>query len=92
MTTVERELLERISRMDSEKQRKVLDYVRSIEEPVQTRSYTARELMRLPPEERNLLVIQALERSADGDVELLDVYDEEGMDDGRPMYWLCPAR
>jgi len=81
MTTIERELLERISRMDLEKQRKVLDYVRSIEEPAQTRTYTARELMALPAEERNALVIQALERSADEDVELLDVFDEEGTDD-----------
>jgi hypothetical protein len=74
MTTVERELIEKISNLDVEQQRRVLDFVRSLEGPELEKTYTARELMKLPPQERNRLVIQALERSANEEVELFEIY------------------
>lgn len=52
-----------------------------IEEVQQEKHYTARELMKLPREERNRLVIEALERTVDEDIELLEAFDEADFDD-----------
>jgi hypothetical protein len=81
MSALERELLEKFNRLDTEKQRKVLEFVRGIEKDVPEKTYTARELMKLPREERNRLVIQALERTANDDVELFEAFDEADFDD-----------
>lgn len=81
MSALEHELIERISRLDAEKQRKVLEFVRHIEEVPEKRTYTATELMKLPPEERNRLVIEALDRSANEDFEIFEAYREEDFDD-----------
>jgi hypothetical protein len=82
MTTLERELIEKISHMDEEKQRKVLEFVRSIEEPPPQKTYSARELMKLPYEERNRLAKLALESSLDEDFEVFEALDEADFDDG----------
>lgn len=81
MSTLEHELIERISRLDEEKQRKVLEFVRKIEELSEKRTYSVDELMKLPIEERNRLVIEALDRSADEDFEIFEAYSEEDFDD-----------
>ena len=81
MTPVERELIEKISRLNIEKQRRVLDYVNSLEELQPEKIYSARELMQLPLHERNLMVAQALERSTAEETDMLDAYDEADFDD-----------
>lgn len=76
MTSVEQELIERISHLNTDQQRRVLDFVRSFEESEPPKSYSARDLMKLPLQERNQLVIQALERSTNnayGDTDLDDL-------------------
>ena len=80
MTSVERELVEKISNLSLEKQQQVLDFVRSIDQSEAKTSYSAREVMKLPFEVRNRLVIEALERSADEDVELFDAYSDVDFD------------
>lgn len=72
MVSIKRELIERINHLDAEKQRRVLEFVRNLEEQ---KTYTASELMQLPPEERDRIVIEALARSANQDVEYFDVVD-----------------
>ena len=64
MTTLEQELIEKISHLDEDKQRRILEFVETIEKvnPVE-RTYTAQELMRLPLEERNRVAKAALECS-----------------------------
>jgi hypothetical protein len=74
MTSVEHELLEKISHMDLDKQSRVLEFIQSIEEAQPEKTYSARELMKLPVQERNRIVLQALERSSDEDIELFDAY------------------
>ena len=49
MTTLEQELMERIIRLDVDKQHRILKFIETIEKP---RTYTAIELMQFPPEER----------------------------------------
>ena len=81
MNSVEHELLEKISHMDLEKQRRVLEFVHSLEGTQPEKPYSARELVKLPLQERNRLVIQALERSANEDIELFDAYGEADLND-----------
>ena len=81
MSAITRELIESINRLDVEKQRKVLEFVRNIEQSSVGKTYSPRELMRLPLEERNKIVAAALERSLDDDVELFDANNEADFDD-----------
>ncbi|MEO8611065.1 MAG: hypothetical protein ABI690_24425 [Chloroflexota bacterium] len=81
MSSIKRELIKSINRLDAEKQEQVLEFVRRIEQSSAPKNYTARELMRLPFEERNKIVIASLQRSQDEDVELFDAYSEADFDD-----------
>lgn len=84
MSALREELLEKIARLNETQQRRVLEFVRQIETiemPQPERYYTALELMQMPYEERSQIVNAALARSQDGDVELLDTFDEADFDD-----------
>jgi len=81
MSALEHELIERISRLDEEKQRKVLEFVQEIEETPQEQFYSIYDLMKLPVEERERLVIESLKRSANEDFEIFEAYSEEDFDD-----------
>lgn len=64
MSALERELIDKITRLDADQQRLVLDFVERIETATQPKRYTARELLRLPPEERDRLIAAAFEMAA----------------------------
>jgi hypothetical protein len=81
MSALEHELIERISRLDEEQQRKVLEYIQIIEGALQERYYSATELMQLPPNERSRLIAAAFERAANEDFETFEAYSEEDIDD-----------
>ena len=86
MSALEDELIEKIRRMDLKQQQRVLEFVETIENPKQPTStqqkyYSARELMKLPLEERNRLVSEALQSSWDEDFEIFEAYDEDDFDD-----------
>ncbi len=81
MTEIEQELIEKISHLDSDKQRQLLDFVRSLEESMAALPYSAHELMKLPLHERNRIVGEALERSANEDTELFEANGEADFDD-----------
>lgn len=81
MTTLEHELLEKFRQLNEKKQREVLEFVERIDSEPSTIIYSARELMKLPPDERNRIVKQALQNSWDQDVELLETFDEADFDD-----------
>ena len=77
MTTLEQQLIEKISQLDEDKQRQVLDFVETIEAAKPSpHHYTAQELMRLPFEERNRIAQAELQRSLQDDIELLETFDE----------------
>ena len=81
MSAIQRELIESIHRLDAEKQRRVLEFVRSIEQAPLEKTLSPSELMKLPFEERNRLVAAALERSLNDDVELFEAHGEADFDD-----------
>ena len=64
MTTLDQELIERITQLDERQQRLVLQFIETLEHgnPAE-RHYTAKDLMRLSPEERNRIAREMLERS-----------------------------
>ncbi len=80
MTTLEQELIEKITRLDAAKQREVLEFVETMDTGIK-RIYTAQELMRLPQDERNRIAQSALERSQNDDVELLEAFGESDLHD-----------
>jgi hypothetical protein len=78
MTTIEQEIIERISKLDSENQRRVLHFVTQLEaEP----PLSARELLKLPYEERQAHIKAAIESSAHEDFETFEAYSEEFIDE-----------
>ena len=74
MTTLEQEIIERISKLDSENQRRVLDFVTQLEVE---RPLSARELLRLPYEERQRHVKAAFDAAANEEFEIFEAYSEE---------------
>lgn len=69
MSTLEQELIAKITRLEPEKQRKVLEFVASIEvasieitndEETEEKFYTLEELMQMPYEERSQCVLNVL--------------------------------
>ena len=80
MTTLEQELIEKISRLDEDKQRRILEFVETIDINIE-KAYTAQELMRLPPDERNRIARAALERSQQEDIELFEAFGEADLYD-----------
>jgi hypothetical protein len=81
MTTFEHELIEKIGQLDEAKQRQVMDFVRSLEAESRQHYYSARELLKLPPAERDRLVAEALAKAADEDFEVFEAYSEEALDE-----------
>jgi hypothetical protein len=70
--TLEEELIERITQLDEIQQRRVLEFIETLENADSAeRHYTAKDLMRLSPEERDRIAREAIERSLGG------YFDEE---------------
>ncbi|MBI1279682.1 MAG: hypothetical protein GC179_16260 [Anaerolineaceae bacterium] len=64
MMTLEEELIEKITQLDEIQQRRVLEFIETLQdENSAERHYTAKDLMRLSPEERDRVAREALERS-----------------------------
>jgi hypothetical protein len=78
MSTLEQEILERINKLDSEKQQRVLEFVSQLEDE---RPLSARELMKLPYAERQRRVKAAFEAAANEDFETFEAYSEEPIDE-----------
>lgn len=81
MSALEQELIEKIKHLDEVHQKQVLEFIQLIDDPTIQKSYSVSELLKLPYEERNRLVAEALARSADEDVELFEAYGEADFDD-----------
>ncbi len=79
MSALEQEIIERLHKLGSEEQQKVLDFI----ERLQHRSpqhYSATELMQLPEEERDHLVAEAFDQAANMEFEIFEAYSEEPLD------------
>jgi hypothetical protein len=81
MSAVEQELIEKINHLSPEQQQQVLEFVEHLERRAPQKTYSARELMRLPHEERQRLVHAAFALAADEEFEIFEAYSEEEFDD-----------
>jgi hypothetical protein len=69
-TSLEQQIIEKLHELADEQKLRVLEFVtRMLRQPP---SYSARDLLRLPPDVRERLVAQSFEAAAQEDFELLD--------------------
>jgi len=79
MNSVEEQILEKVSRLEPAQKQRVLAFVEQI--AAQKQHYTARELMRLPYEERNAILQAQLTQATEENFEIFEAYSEENLDD-----------
>jgi hypothetical protein len=77
MVTLEQELIEKISHLDDDKKRQVLEFV----ETIIPKFYTLDELSAMPPEERRKAVAASFAAAANEDFEIFEASSEEDFDD-----------
>lgn len=58
-TLLEQEIMTRLSKLDEGQQRRVLEFITTLETPEPRFYYTAQELLRLPADERERMVAEA---------------------------------
>jgi hypothetical protein len=76
--SIEQQIVEQLRFLDDVQKRRVLDFVHTLR-PTPS-PYTARELLHLPPDERDKLVAAAFEAAADEDFEIFEAYSEDDFD------------
>lgn len=79
MSAVRDELITLIERMNDVQQNRLLEAAREIAE--KEHMYTARELLKLPRAERELIMRRAFQQAADESFEVFEAYSEEMIDD-----------
>jgi hypothetical protein len=80
MNTLERQILDHVQHLSLDEQRKVLEFIESLEKP-QPPIYSAQALMKLPLAERERLIALAFEKASNEDFEVFKAYSEENLDD-----------
>jgi len=78
MSSLEQEILQRISKLTPENKRRVLDFLAQLENE---RPLSALELMKLPHDERQQRVKLAIESAANETFETFEAYSEEMPDE-----------
>jgi hypothetical protein len=84
MSALEQEIFEKVKRLDEQQKAKVLEFIAHIAPAVPSvveRPYTARELMQLPYEERNRIIMAQLESSQTEDFEIFNADGDEDWED-----------
>jgi len=71
MNTVEQEIVNKLHRLSDDKQQKVLEFIEALQE-TPSHTLSARELMKLPAEDRDRLVAQAFELAVNEDFETFE--------------------
>ncbi len=80
MSTLEQEIVDQLHQLNADEQHKVLAFIETLKEPPAV-DYSLAALMKLPVEERERRVIEALASSANEDFEIFEAYDDEDFDD-----------
>jgi hypothetical protein len=75
--SVEQQIMEQLRNLDDAQKRRVLNYVHTLQPAP---SLSARDLLHLPPDERDRLVAAAFEAAADEDFEVFEAYSEDDLD------------
>lgn len=81
MTTLEQEILTKVSQLDERQQRRVLDFISALAIPSPKSYYTAQELLLLPTEERERLIAESFAAATDEDFEIFEANSEDDFDD-----------
>ena len=76
MSTLEQELMEKISHLDEDGKRQVLAFV----ETITPRFYTVNELIAMSAEERDKAIKAAFAAAANEEFEIFEAYSEEDFD------------
>jgi hypothetical protein len=79
VNAIDQQILEKVSRLEPAQKQRVLAFVEQM--AAQKQQYTARELMKLPVEERNAILQAQLAQAADEDFEMFEAYSEEDLDE-----------
>lgn len=79
MTTLQAQILEKISKLDTQQQEQILVFVEKI--ALLNQTYTASELMQLPFEKRDAILRAQLILAAHEDFETFEAYSEENLND-----------
>jgi hypothetical protein len=73
----EEEIIQRVRELEIEQQKRVREFIRGLAtQPEKSSSaiYSARELLKLPLDERNRIIAAAIDRVADDDIELFEAF------------------
>jgi hypothetical protein len=82
MSAIEQEIFEIAKRLDEVKKQRLLDIARELETPEpEQKQYTMQDLMKLPYEERNRIMIAAMESSQNEDFEVFEANSYEDWED-----------
>ena len=78
MSAIEQELIEIVKRLSEVKKQRMLELAHELDKPdLPGKRYTMQELMKLPYEERNRIMIAAMESSRDEEFEIFEANDPE---------------
>jgi len=77
--SIEQRIMERVRQMSEAQKQRVLVFVMHASQQPPT-YYSARDLLKLPAEERERLVTAAFEAATDEDFEIFEAYAEEDLD------------
>ena len=75
--SIEQQIIRQLHRLDDVQKRRVLAFVAALQQPS---AHSAHDLIRLPSEERALLMAAAFEAAAGEDFETFEAYSEEDLD------------
>jgi hypothetical protein len=81
MSMIEQEIIVRVHQLTDEQKQEVLDYLRQINDTGQRVRLSARDLLKLPPDERQRIIEASLALAVDEDFETFEAYSEEDLDD-----------
>lgn len=79
MTALEQEILTRLSKLDERQQRRVLDFITTLQTPTAKFYYTAQDLLLLPADERERIIAESF--AADEDFEIFEANSEDDFHD-----------
>ena len=81
MSMIEQEIIDRVRRLNDDQKRHVLDYLRQVESAGFSSGLSARDLMKLSPDELQQHIMNSLALAAEEDFETFEAYSEEPLDD-----------
>ena len=80
MSVIEQEIHDRIQQLSEDQKQLVLEYVRHLDLADEVSKHSARDLLKLPADERQRILAASLALAAEEDFELFEAYSEEPLD------------